>query len=160
MTIRKTVSAFAAALVCALLALPAAAQQQTLFERLDADPRFETLMVAIKTAELQDTLTDKGPFTLFAPTDLAWAKIDDATLAGIFARKDRTAALVLDHVVRGRLAKPALAGKQLRLETLGGHEILIDAMGETVTVDGASVTATDILAENGIAHGIDTVLAR
>ena len=116
---------------------------------------FNTLVTAVKAAGLVDTLKSPGPFTVFAPTDAAFAKIPKADLDKLLADKAALTKVLTYHVVPGKvMAKDVKAGK---VKTVQGGEITIATTGG-VTVDGAKVTATDVAADNGVIHVIDTVI--
>jgi uncharacterized surface protein with fasciclin (FAS1) repeats len=116
---------------------------------------FKTLAAALTAAGLIDTLKGKGPFTVFAPTDEAFAKIPKAQLDALLADKAKLTAVLTYHVVPGKvMAKDVKAGK---VKTVQGSELTLGTMGG-VTVDGAKVTAADIVADNGVIHVIDTVV--
>ena len=116
---------------------------------------FKTLVAAVQAAGLVDTLKGTGPFTVFAPTDKAFAKIPKATLDGLLADKAALAKVLTYHVVPGKvMAKDVKAGK---VKTVQGQEITVTtSMG--VMVDQSKVVATDVAASNGVIHAIDTVL--
>jgi uncharacterized surface protein with fasciclin (FAS1) repeats len=116
---------------------------------------FKTLVAAVQAAGLVDTLKGTGPFTVFAPTDEAFAKIPKATLDGLQADKAALAKVLTYHVVPGKvMAKDVKAGK---VKTVQGQEITVTtSMG--VMVDQSKVVATDVAASNGVIHAIDTVL--
>jgi uncharacterized surface protein with fasciclin (FAS1) repeats len=116
---------------------------------------FKTLATALTAAGLIDTLKGKGPFTVFAPTDAAFAKIPKADLDKLLADKAKLTAVLTYHVVPGKvMAKDVKAGK---VKTVQGGEITVATTGG-VTVDGAKVSATDIVADNGVIHVIDSVI--
>jgi len=116
---------------------------------------FKTLVAAVQAAGLVDTLKGPGPFTVFAPTDEAFAKIPKATLDGLLADKAALAKVLTYHVVSGKvMAKDVKAGK---IKTVQGQELTVTTnMG--VMVDQSKVIATDVAASNGVIHAIDTVL--
>lgn len=116
---------------------------------------FKTLVAAVQAAGLVDTLKGPGPFTVFAPTDEAFAKIPKATLDGLLADKAALAKVLTYHVVAGKvMAKDVKAGK---VKTVQGQELTVSTnMG--VMVDQSKVIATDVVASNGVIHAIDTVL--
>jgi uncharacterized surface protein with fasciclin (FAS1) repeats len=117
---------------------------------------FKTLATALQTAGLVDTLKGPGPFTVFAPTDEAFAKIPKADLDALMQDKARLAAVLTYHVVPGRvLAKDVKPGD---VKTVQGQSLSIKAAGGKVTVDGATVTNADIVASNGVIHVIDSVV--
>ena len=116
---------------------------------------FKTLAAALTAAGLVDTLKGKGPFTVFAPTDEAFAKIPKAQLDALLADKAKLIAVLTYHVVPGAvMAKDVKAGK---VKTVQGSELTLSTTGG-VMVDGAKVTATDIVADNGVIHVIDSVV--
>lgn len=116
---------------------------------------FKTLATALTAAGLIDTLKGPGPFTVFAPTDAAFAKIPKDALDALLKDKAKLTAVLTYHVVPGKLmAADVKAGK---VKTVQGSEITIKTMGG-VMVDGAKVTATDIVADNGVIHVIDSVI--
>jgi uncharacterized surface protein with fasciclin (FAS1) repeats len=116
---------------------------------------FKTLAAALTAAGLIDTLKGKGPFTVFAPTDEAFAKIPKAQLDALLADKAKLTAVLTYHVVPGKvMAKDVKAGK---VKSVQGSDLSIGTAGG-VTVDGAKVTATDIVADNGVIHVIDSVV--
>ena len=116
---------------------------------------FKTLAAALGAAGLVDTLKSKGPFTVFAPTDEAFAKIPKADLDALLKDKAKLTAVLTYHVVPGKvMAADVKAGK---VKTVQGSELTITTMGG-VQVDGAKVVKTDISADNGVIHVIDTVI--
>jgi uncharacterized surface protein with fasciclin (FAS1) repeats len=116
---------------------------------------FKTLAAALTAAGLVDTLKGEGSFTLFAPTDEAFAKIPKADLDKLLADKAKLSAVLTYHVVPGKvMAADAKSGK---IKTVQGSELTVATAGG-VMVDGAKVTATDIVAENGVIHVIDNVV--
>ncbi len=116
---------------------------------------FKTLATALTAAGLIDTLKGKGPFTVFAPTDAAFAKIPKADLDALLKDKAKLTAVLTYHVVPGKvMAADVKAGK---VKSVQGSEITVATMGG-VTVDGAKVSATDIVADNGVIHVIDSVI--
>ena len=116
---------------------------------------FKTLATALTAAGLIDTLKGKGPFTVFAPTDAAFAKIPKADLEALLKDKAKLTAVLTYHVVPGKvMAADVKAGK---VKTVQGSEITVATAGG-VTVDGAKVSATDVVASNGVIHVIDSVI--
>lgn len=117
---------------------------------------FSTLVTAIKAANLADALSGNGPFTVFAPTNAAFAKVDKAALAALLKDPEALASVLKYHVVSGKV----LAADVTKLSgavTLEGQRIDIDT-SSGVKVDNAKVTSTDIVCSNGVIHVIDTVL--
>ena len=121
---------------------------------------FETLIAAAVAADLGATLADGGPFTVFAPTDGAFAALPEGTVDSLLLpeNKDTLAGILTYHVVPGSVFAADLAGKVTEVETVGGGTITIDATGETITVNGIAVSATDVKASNGVIHVINGVL--
>jgi len=117
---------------------------------------FGTLVTAIQAAGLVETLQGTGPFTVFAPTDEAFAKISKADLEALLADKEQLVAVLTYHVVPGKVMAADVAGLD-SAKTVQGQSIDIQTAGG-VTVDGAKVVQTDILATNGVIHVIDTVI--
>jgi uncharacterized surface protein with fasciclin (FAS1) repeats len=131
------------------------AQAKDIVDTAVAAGNFKTLATALGAAGLVDTLKGKGPFTVFAPTDAAFAKIPKADLDALLADKAKLTAVLTYHVVPGKvMAKDVKAGK---VKTVQGGEITV-ATAAGVTVDGAKVSATDIVADNGVIHVIDSVI--
>ena len=120
---------------------------------------FEKLVAAVKAAGLVDTLTGKGPFTVFAPTDEAFAKLPPGTLETLLKpeNKEKLAAILKHHVVPGKVMSKDIAGKRLNATTAAGDKLAIDAR-RGVKVGGATVTAADIEAANGVIHVVDRVI--
>lgn len=120
---------------------------------------FNTLLAAAKAAGLVEALSGKGPLTVFAPTDAAFAKLPAGTVEMLLApeNKQKLVALLQLHVVSGRvLAKDVLAAKEL--QTLGGKSIRVAMSGDAATIGGAVIASTDVLAGNGVIHVIDSVI--
>jgi uncharacterized surface protein with fasciclin (FAS1) repeats len=116
---------------------------------------FKTLVAAVQAAGLVDTLKGPGPFTVFAPTDEAFAKVPKATLDALLKDKAALTKVLTYHVVSGKvMAADVKAGK---VKTVQGQELTVKTDGG-VMVDSAKVTATDIAASNGVIHVIDTVM--
>lgn len=144
-------------LIATVLALGAAfsVQAKDIVDTAVAAGNFKTLATALTAAGLIDTLKGKGPFTVFAPTDAAFAKIPKADLDALLKDKAKLTAVLTYHVVPGKvMAADVKAGK---VKTVQGSEITISTTGG-VMVDKAKVTATDIVADNGVIHVIDTVI--
>ena len=143
-------------LVISALALAAlSAQSKDIVDTAVGAGNFKTLAAALTAAGLIDTLKSKGPFTVFAPTDAAFAKIPKADLDALLADKAKLTSVLTYHVVAGTvMAKDVKAGK---VKTVQGSDITVTTNGG-VMVNNAKVTATDIVADNGVIHVIDTVL--
>lgn len=116
---------------------------------------FKTLVTAVQAAGLVDTLKGPGPFTVFAPTDAAFAKIPKADLDALLKDKAALTKVLTYHVVPGKvMAKDVKPGM---VKTLQGGELTLATTGG-VTVNGAKVVAADVAASNGVIHAIDTVV--
>ena len=117
---------------------------------------FNTLAKALTEAGLVDTLKGDGPFTVFAPTDEAFAKIPAETLNTILADKEKLTAILTYHVVSGKVLAEDVV-KLNSAKTVQGNEVSIST-NDGVKVDDANVVKTDVLASNGVIHVIDTVI--
>lgn len=120
---------------------------------------FTTLIAAVKAAGLAETLSGKGPFTVFAPSDAAFAKVPKATLDGLLADKSALTSVLTSHVVPGRVAAADIVkAKGAMPKTVNGQPLDITVRDGKVYVNGAQVVTADIQASNGVIHVIDTVL--
>jgi uncharacterized surface protein with fasciclin (FAS1) repeats len=121
---------------------------------------FQTLLTAAEAAGLVDTLKSEGPFTVFAPTDEAFAKLPEGTVDNLLKpeNKDQLVAVLTYHVVPGKTMSSDIAGKELDVETVQGQMVAIDASDGSVKVDEATVVQADIETDNGVIHVIDTVI--
>lgn len=119
---------------------------------------FKTLVAAVQAAGLVDTLQGKGPFTVFAPTDEAFGKLPAGTVESLLKpeNREKLVAILTYHVVPGRVM--AADVKTMRAKTVNGQELAIQAGANGVTVDGAKVVKTDVMASNGVIHVIDSVV--
>ena len=154
-----------AALLAATFALPCtqaadkpAAAKQDIVAVAAGAGNFKTLVTAIKAAGLVETLQGKGPFTVFAPTDEAFAKLPEGTVADLLKpeNKAKLVAILTYHVVPGKVM--AADVKTMQAKTVNGQELAIKVTDGKVTVDKANVTKTDIAASNGVIHVIDAVV--
>jgi uncharacterized surface protein with fasciclin (FAS1) repeats len=120
---------------------------------------FTTLVAAVGAAGLADTLKGEGPFTVFAPTDTAFAALPAGTVDDLVKpeNKDKLTAILLLHVLPGAVRADDVAGKVLDPATVGGATVHVDGT-DGVTVNGARVVTADITCTNGVIHAIDTVL--
>ena len=118
---------------------------------------FNTLVTAVKAAGLVETLKGEGPFTVFAPTDDAFAKLPEGTLDSLLKDTDKLKAILTYHVVAGKVMAADVV-KLSSAKTVEGQEVMIKASGGNVMVNNANVTKTDIETSNGVIHVIDTVL--
>jgi uncharacterized surface protein with fasciclin (FAS1) repeats len=120
---------------------------------------FKTLVAAVQAADLVEVLKGKGPFTVFAPNDKAFAKLGDEAIADLLKpeNKKKLASILTYHVVPGKvLAKDVVSLEKAK--TVQGQEVKIKVADEKVHIDGATVIATDIEATNGVIHVIDSVI--
>lgn len=118
--------------------------------------QFKTLVKAVQEAGLVDTLKGDGPFTVFAPTDEAFAKLPAGTLEVLLKDKDKLVAVLTYHVVPGKVM--AAQVKPGQVKTVQGQPLTLSASYGTVMVNNARVVKTDIIASNGVIHVIDTVV--
>ncbi len=118
---------------------------------------FTTLVTAVKAAGLVKTLKSKGPFTVFAPNDAAFAKLPPGTVESLLKNKAKLAAVLKYHVIPGRVKAADVAGKSLNVATVQGQPVSVDGRFG-VRVNDAHVIQPDIEASNGVIHVIDTVL--
>ncbi|MFO7610731.1 MAG: fasciclin domain-containing protein [Candidatus Krumholzibacteriia bacterium] len=123
---------------------------------LAEDAGFTTLVAAVKAAGLVEALSAAGPYTVFAPTDEAFAKLPEGTVEALLANPEQLKKVLLYHVVSGNVMAADVV-KLTSAETLGGQRVAIDAQ-DGVKVNDANVIKTDIAASNGVVHVIDTVL--
>jgi uncharacterized surface protein with fasciclin (FAS1) repeats len=150
LAVKKTLIATFLALGFAL-----SAQAKDIVDTAVAAGNFKTLATALGAAGLVDTLKGKGPFTVFAPTDEAFAKIPKGDLDALLKDKAKLTAVLTYHVVAGKvMAADVKAGK---VKTVQGSDLTVTTSGG-VMVDKAKVVKTDIVADNGVIHVIDTVI--
>jgi uncharacterized surface protein with fasciclin (FAS1) repeats len=137
-----------------------AANASNLVETAVNAGQFKTLVAAVQAAGLGDALSAPGPFTVFAPTDEAFAKLPEGTLEDLLKpeNREKLVAILTYHVVPGKVMSGDVVGKKLSVETLQGGELSVDAMSGGVKINGATVTAADIEASNGVIHVIDRVV--
>ena len=147
---------FAVAGVSLALMSSAASAAGTIVEVASSNGSFKTLVAAVKAAGLADTLSGKGPFTVFAPTDAAFAKLPAGTVDALLKDIPKLKAILTYHVVSGSvMAKDVKTGM---VPTVNGQSLDVKADAKGVTVNGAKVTAVDVAASNGVIHVIDTVM--
>jgi uncharacterized surface protein with fasciclin (FAS1) repeats len=138
------------------LAMAAANAAENIVGVAAANPDFSTLVAAVKAAGLVETLSGKGPFTVFAPTNAAFDKLPPGTVDALLKDPVKLKAILTYHVVAGNvMAKDVKPGAT---KTVNGASMMISAKDGGVMVDGAKVTATDVKASNGVIHVIDTVI--
>lgn len=133
--------------------------EQNIVEVAAGNNDFSTLVAAVKAAGLVDVLAGDGPYTVFAPTNAAFAKLPAGTVEDLLKpeNKDKLTAILTYHVVAGKV----MAADVVKLDsatTVQGGNVAIEASADGVTVDGANVVMTDVAASNGVIHVIDTVI--
>jgi len=142
-------------IAAAVAAASFAAQAKDIVDTAVSAGQFKTLATALQAAGLVDTLKGKGPFTVFAPTDEAFAKVPKDQLDALLKDKAKLTAVLTYHVVPGKvMAADVKAGK---VKTVQGSELTVATSGG-VMVDNAKVVKTDIVASNGVIHVIDSVV--
>lgn len=121
--------------------------------------QFNTLVAAVEAADLVTTLKGDGPFTVFAPTDEAFAALPEGTVENLLKpeNKDQLIAVLTYHVVPGKIMSSDIAGTATMVESVQGSELNVNAT-DGVTVDGATVVTADIETDNGVIHVIDRVV--
>ncbi len=159
---RKTLFVALSSAVLSLFAFSGAQAQSdpgTIIDVASANPDFSTLVTAVKAAELVETLSGPGPFTVFAPTNAAFEKLPAGTLDTLLADPKGALTDVLKlHVIAGSVdAAAATAAAGTEVETLGG-KVAVAKDGDKLTIGGATIVTTDIKASNGIIHVIDAVI--
>jgi uncharacterized surface protein with fasciclin (FAS1) repeats len=124
-----------------------------------SNPDFSTLVAAVSAADLVDTLKSDGPFTVFAPTNAAFAALPAGTVETLLKpeNKDQLVKVLTYHVVPGKVTSDQLAGKRMDVATVQGQTVHVDGR-KGVKVNRSNVTAADIMASNGVIHVIDKVL--
>ncbi|MBO6784116.1 MAG: fasciclin domain-containing protein [Alphaproteobacteria bacterium] len=155
--IRKIVSTVVVAGALAMSSTAALAKD--IVDVAASNDQFQTLVAAVKAADLVEVLKGDGPFTVFAPTDAAFAKLPAGTVENLLKpeNKDQLVAVLTYHVVPGKVMSSDIAGKKVSPATVQGTTVDIDAT-DGVMIDGAKVVAADVEASNGVIHVIDTVI--
>ncbi len=131
-----------------------------IIETAAAAGNFKTLASALREADLVNTLKGAGPYTVFAPTDAAFAKLPKEQIDSLLKDKEKLKGILLFHVLPGNLSAAAV-GKMHdgdKVKTVSGKEFTLGLKGDVVTVNGANVSKTDIQASNGVIHAIDSVI--
>ncbi|HEX8274619.1 MAG TPA: fasciclin domain-containing protein [Longimicrobiaceae bacterium] len=159
MRIARSLVAAAFALMAA--AAPSAARAQAaggdIVEVAQANGSFGTLLAAAEAAGLVETLKGAGPYTVFAPTDAAFRKLPAGAVDALLADRERLRAVLLYHVVPGRVTAAQVSGMS-SAATVGGADVRVRAQGGSVMINNARVAQADVAASNGVIHVIDTVL--
>merc|ERR1711953_920747 len=135
---------------------------KTLAELVVSEPRFSTLLAAVKAADLVDTLNGEGAFTVFAPTNEAFKKVPEDALAGLLANKEELKAVLLRHVVPSALQGKNIPPGTTDLTTAGGEKIAVtrdinNLIQIKSTAGSAYVVLFDVIASNGVVHAVDSV---
>ena len=154
---RKSIKNVIAALPFALIGAPSNALD--IVDTAVSAGQFNTLVAAVEAADLVATLKGDGPFTVFAPTDEAFAALPEGTVESLLKpeNKDELIAVLTYHVVAGKIMSSDIAGKETMVESVQGSELDVNATNG-VTVDGATVITADIETDNGVIHVIDRVV--
>jgi uncharacterized surface protein with fasciclin (FAS1) repeats len=155
----KLVMAALAVVALSFSGMSARAAEKDIVDTAVSAGQFKTLAAALDAAGLVDTLKGDGPFTVFAPTDEAFAKLPDGTVENLLKpeNKDQLVAILTYHVVPGKV-QAADVVKLDEAKTVNGKMVDIKVEGDTAMVNDAKVTKTDIIASNGVIHVIDTVI--
>lgn len=138
----------------------ATAQAKDIVDTAAANGNFKTLVAAVKAAGLVDTLKGKGPFTVFAPTDAAFAKLPAGTIENLLKpeNKAQLVKILTYHVLPGKVMARDVAAKNVSVATVQGQKLDVSG-GYVITINGVStVVLADIVTDNGVIHVIDTVL--
>jgi uncharacterized surface protein with fasciclin (FAS1) repeats len=135
------------------------AQMKDIVDTAAGAGKFNTLVAAVKAAGLVETLKGSGPFTVFAPTDDAFAKLPKGTVEDLLKpeNKAKLVAILTYHVLPSKVMAADIAGKKMSVKTVQGGEVAVDATSG-VKIDGATVVIADVAATNGVIHAIDTVI--
>ena len=154
---RKSILNFIAALPLTLIS--ATSNALDIVDTAVSAGQFNTLVAAVEAADLVNTLKGDGPFTVFAPTDEAFAALPEGTVENLLKpeNKDQLIAVLTYHVVPGKIMSSDIAGTATMVESVQGSELDVNATNG-VTVDGATVVTADIETDNGVIHVIDRVV--
>ena len=156
---KKLMAGVAVAAVVLSMGVTARAQGKDIVDTAVGAGQFKTLAAALGAAGLVETLKGKGPFTVFAPTDAAFAKLPAGTVEMLLKpeNKAKLTAILTYHVVAGKVMAADVV-KVTSAKTVQGGSVAVKVTGGKVTIDAANVVTTDIAASNGVIHVIDTVL--
>jgi uncharacterized surface protein with fasciclin (FAS1) repeats len=155
--VKKLLTSLALVAATTVGATTTQAQDKDIVETAIAAGSFKTLVAAVQAAGLVETLKGTGPFTVFAPTDEAFAKLPAGTVEALLQDKAKLTAILTYHVVAGKVMA-ADAVKLTEAKTVNGASAKISVMGGTPMIGGAHIVSTDIAASNGVIHVIDTVM--
>lgn len=159
MNLLKSIAAGAVAVALSISAATANGKRADIVQTAVDAGSFNTLVAAVKAADLVETLQGPGPFTVFAPTDEAFARLPAGTVENLLKpeNKSKLVAILTYHVVPGKVMSKDIAGKKTMAKSVEGSEIDVDATSG-VKVDNAKVIKADIETSNGVIHVIDTVI--
>jgi uncharacterized surface protein with fasciclin (FAS1) repeats len=159
MNIVKSIAAGAVSIALSISAATASGKNADVVQTAVDAGSFSTLVAAVKAAGLVETLQGPGPFTVFAPTDEAFARLPAGTVENLLKpeNKGKLVAILTYHVIPGKVMSKDLAGKKTMAKTVEGSNIDVDATNG-VRVDNAKVVKADIETSNGVIHVIDTVI--
>jgi len=134
-------------------------EKKDIIEVAVSNGSFNTLAAALEAAGLVETLKGEGPFTVFAPTDEAFAKLPEGTVDSLLKpeNRDQLIAVLTYHVLPGKVTASEVVGLT-SAETVNGQSVSINVRGETVMIDNATIAAADVMASNGVIHVIDEVI--
>jgi uncharacterized surface protein with fasciclin (FAS1) repeats len=151
---------YIAGALAAMLAAATPAAAADIVETAVSNGSFKTLTAALQAAGLVETLKGNGPYTVFAPTDDAFKKLPAGTVENLLKpeNKAQLQKVLTYHVVAGNVMSGDLKGKTTNAKTVEGSAVRVDASGNTVKVDNATVTQADVKASNGVIHVIDSVI--
>jgi uncharacterized surface protein with fasciclin (FAS1) repeats len=153
-------------LVCAIVLVPLPGHTGTwaresagkdIIDVIEESGRFTAFLAAVRETGIEETLRGEGPFTLFAPTDEAFAKLPRAILDGLLKDRALLKRTLLFHVVAGRVSSPEFLNRRV-VRNIHGHGLRAAMRGTTITVENASIVSGDLPAANGVIHVIDSVL--
>ena len=144
------------AFIGSAIATPASTDKNIVEVAVEAGS-FQTLVAAVQAAGLAETLSMEGPFTVFAPTDEAFAKLPEGTIEALLQDKEQLTAILTYHVVPGRVMAADVVGLS-SATTVNGQDVMVKVEEGSVMINDATVVATDIEASNGVIHVIDTVI--
>src|SRR3954447_20432021 len=155
--LRRTLILSAAVVALVPASASARPTDQNIVQTAVAAGNFKTLTALVQKAGLAETLAGKGKFTVFAPTDAAFAKVPQGTLDALARDKSKLRAVLLYHVAKGKLTASKVV-KRKSIKTLNGKRVHVRVSGGKVYVGGARVTTADVAASNGVIHVINKVL--
>lgn len=149
--------AFVSVMLLGVNVIPGMMAEKNIVETAVDAGQFNTLVAAVKAAGLVETLSGPGPFTVFAPTDDAFAKLPEGTVEALLQDKEKLTAILTYHVVAGKYTAKDVMGMS-SAKTVNGQSLMLKVVDGKVMVDNATVIKADIMTSNGIIHVIDTVV--